>query len=346
MTKRITAPPQSAEPAAFIHLVSALADHGLDMPGNRKEKSNRAPVSQIDVALSRRFTVRDAFGAIALACLRHWALNRDAVIAGDAEGVHQMRVGLRRFRAALSLFKKHVSDPETAELKRELEWLTDQLGPARDADVFLEETLKPRRPVHARLQGFPVLEGHLEEVRGREIEKARNAVESTRFRKLVIRTFVWILAGRWTRRKAASLERPSRAFARRTLTKRTKKIVRRLRDVERLDDQRRHKLRIAVKKLRYATEFFEEIFPAGKPRRTFARILKELQDSLGHWNDIRTHKRYSGALIRERVRRPTASSEAFALGYVTGEEQSDVDALLRGARKMGKRLARAEQYWC
>jgi len=48
---------------------------------------------------------------------------------GDTEGVHQMRVGLRRLRAAISIFKELLPDSETEAVKSELRRLTEQLGP-------------------------------------------------------------------------------------------------------------------------------------------------------------------------------------------------------------------------
>jgi CHAD domain-containing protein len=42
--------------------------------------------------------------------------NERAVRHGDPEGVHQMRVGLRRLRAAMSIFKEMLPGPETEGL--------------------------------------------------------------------------------------------------------------------------------------------------------------------------------------------------------------------------------------
>jgi CHAD domain-containing protein len=54
-----------------------------------------------------------------------------------------MRVGLRRLRAALSPFKDVLRGKETDRLKNELRWLTEQLGPARDVEVFISKTAAP-----------------------------------------------------------------------------------------------------------------------------------------------------------------------------------------------------------
>ena len=51
-----------------------------------------------------------------------------------------------------------------------------------------------------------------------------------------------------------------------------------------MDDQRRHRLRIAIKKLRYALEFFAPLLPGKRVRASLA-CLALIQDMLGGLND-------------------------------------------------------------
>jgi triphosphatase len=350
MAKATIARAEREMPEAFAPLAAALS-HDLSLPVVQGpvplRKGRQKFVSRTDVTLSKKFTTPQSFKLVALSCLRHWALNRDAVIAGDPEGVHQMRVGLRRMRAALSIFKELADDEQTEELKSELKWLTGQLAQARETSVFLDETLKPQRRREAGLRGLAVLEHHIEDMRTEGLQKARSAVESPRFSMLVQRMFHWILDGHWTRRKpsAKALGTP-RAFARRALAKRAKKIVKKLDGVEQLDDQRRHKLRISVKKLHYAVEFFATLFPAREStRKRFLRILKDIQDCMGRLNDFRTHRGYSGVLIRTPAKPQAALDEVFALGYVAGEARSEADTLLKSIRKGGRRLSNTSRFW-
>ena len=83
--------------------------------------------------------------------------NERALLAGDPEGVHQMRVGLRRLRAAMSLFSRILRDPETAALKDELKWLTGELAPARELEVLMTRVVAPVKRRHARLGGLSSL---------------------------------------------------------------------------------------------------------------------------------------------------------------------------------------------
>ena len=68
-------------------------------------------------------------------------LDREA--ARDPEDIHQLRVGVRRLRALVSVFKTVLSEEARVYLRAELAWLHGALGPARDWDVFILETLTP-----------------------------------------------------------------------------------------------------------------------------------------------------------------------------------------------------------
>ena len=99
-------------------------------------------------------------------------------------------------------------------------------------------------------------------------------------------------------------------------------------------------LRIAAKQLRYATEFFSSLFTARQRqarRKQFSAILKSLQDDLGKLNDISVHGRIAQA--------EAARQASFALGLVAGREQTDVEPLLRAAKKAGSRLKKAPRFW-
>src|SRR5262249_59430935 len=100
-----------------------------------------------------------------------------------------------------------------------------------------------------------------------------------------------IETGDWTR---DDLIRPLREelitiAAAEELKERWRKILKRGAQLDTLDSQRRHKLRIQTKKLRYASEFFAGAFPAKKAtrrRRDFVPALGKLQDALGDLHDI------------------------------------------------------------
>src|SRR5215472_5479690 len=94
------------------------------------------------VRLTRKMTVEEAFRVTVLECLAQVAANTPAIVqARDVEGLHQMRVGLRRLHVALYAFGDEFRTPALKELRKRSKAFTDAIAPARDLDVFLEELL-------------------------------------------------------------------------------------------------------------------------------------------------------------------------------------------------------------
>jgi CHAD domain-containing protein len=132
-------------------------------------------------------------------------------------------------------------------------------------------------------------------------------------------------------------------MARRVPAQRSRKLTRRIRKLESLSPTERHRLRIAVKKLHYGSEFFADLFRPREVER-FAKPLRKLQNCLGKLNDLRTHESIAHELAREG-QGSTASEQAFGAGFVTGRESSHERELLHAARRAGKKLAGAHGFW-
>ena len=137
-----------------------------------------APVTAERVDLVAGISTRDGFKAIGRACLRQIVSNGPALLKGDPEGVHQMRVGLRRLRAALSLFADMLTDPQTAAIKTGLQWLQGELGPAREFEVLMKRVVAPVKKRRARWDGVPSLSHELAEKREAALSRAQDAVKS------------------------------------------------------------------------------------------------------------------------------------------------------------------------
>lgn len=263
-------------------------------------------------------STRQAFRAVGRACLKQIVDNTPPLLKGDAEGVHQMRVGLRRLRAAMALFADLVRNAETTTIKRELRWLVGELAPAREMQVLIERVAE---------------------------------VASECFRALTLDVAAWLEAGRWMRPQddlVRSLgDRPLENFAADELTRRLRKVRKSGRRLVRLDARRRHKLRIRVKKLRYAGEFFGELFAGGRARRRYKRLsnaLERLQDGLGDLNDILVdEKLVAEAVSRRRHGHPRR--RAFAAGVVTGQEEARFMTAMAAATKGYARLVAVKGFW-
>ena len=352
---------KSGDPASLAMLAERIAGSVPAAYGARA-KSERGyalsdgeagqPVGAEPIALSHSASTGEAFTAIGLSCLKQLVSNRDAVRRGKAEGIHQMRVGLRRLRAALSLFNELVRGAETDAVKTELKWLTRELGPAREFEVLIEERVRPLRGA----AGARGLGRDLHAQRRQALDRARAALDSERYRRLGLRVALWLAHGRWAQDDdplaVARRERPAQDFAAEMLGKRLKKIAKKITKLDALSPRDRHRLRIAAKKVRYAAEFFAGFFGGRKRtarRRRLNKILKQLQASLGMLNDIEAHKRLAESVIgSDRRRGETVRKKAeksFAMGFISGQEQKQVASCLAAAAKAGRRLADAKPFW-
>jgi triphosphatase len=280
-------------------------------------------------------TVAQAFQAVARSCLHHLLVNEPVLRMRQEPGaVHQMRVALRRLRAALSLFREAVEDERRAAIGRELKWLADSLGEARDLDVYLAGTLAPLQAEDrdgALAEEVAAVEARRDAAYG----TARDALASVRLRHLLLDLVAWIEAGPWLSTENPSRTLPVRAFAREELRRRRRRIRRRGADLAGLDDEARHRLRIAVKKLRYAAEFFGSLYRGGgrtKRRKAFVGALEALQEQLGTLNDLAVGEGLSGG-------------EGDAGERIERQRQARFEEALEGARAAFRRFDAAEPFW-
>jgi triphosphatase len=138
--------------------------------------------------------------------------------------------------------------------------------------------------------------------------------------------------------------RTVKRFAKNILTQRTTKVMKKGKKLQKLNPGQRHKLRIALKKLRYTAEFFESLFKgsaAAKHRLEFEGHLKDLQDGLGALNDIAVHQQMATKLVG-RNKNP---APAFVAGVVSGREQSEIEPLLKGAHAAARKFDHARRFW-
>jgi inorganic triphosphatase YgiF len=293
------------------------------------------------IVLEVDMTASEAFRVIARATVRHFSGNADAVRNLDPEGVHQMRVGLRRLRAAISLFAKVLPRAGTGAVKRELKWLTGELAPAREIDVFIREQVDPITQDRALSRGGKAIKDEFGEKRAHALARAKRAVSSKRFRRLLVDTLEWIESkpAPPTGQVDVAIEK----FAADLLDRRTRKARKEGQHLGRLSPRARHKLRIRIKKIRYAVDFFEGLFPAKRERRRLARLsrhLKKIQDALGALNDFVAHRKMALAAALQAPRE-NRRARALAAGVVVGREDKAVKPLMKVALKEARRLQAA-----
>jgi inorganic triphosphatase YgiF len=302
------------------------------------------------VSLAAGTRTRDTFGLIGRACLRQITANESALLNGDAEGVHQMRVGLRRLRAAISLFGAILDDGETAAIKRELKWLTGELAPARELEVLIKRVVAPVKKRRSREQGVSSLSRQFAERRASALDRAREAINSARFRLFALDVAAWLEIGQWRSPQddlvLDSGDRPIEMFAAEQLERRFRKLRKKRKAFAKLDPLQKHKLRIQAKKLRYAADFFADLFagkPAARRKRKFLDALERIQDAFGDLNDITVDQKMIRS-TRKRTRQ-AAQNGAFAAGLLTGREDARLDSAMAKATAAYAGFAKAKAFW-
>ncbi len=247
----------------------------------------------------------------------------------DAEPVHRARVALRRMRSALRLLGKE-KNTAVADLRRELRWLAGVLGPARDWDVLLAETL----PRIARARGASAdlrrIAGAARRRQSATRAAAREALSSARYRALKARLARWLRS----RDRRAGTEVALTDFAARKIRRRHKRLLRDASGVRAQTPERRHRVRIDGKRLRYTVEFFGPLFPGSHVRR-YLRDLVALQDALGAINDAANAVRLLARL------HPDAATTRRIQAWFAAREKNG----LAEAQRALQRIRAARRFW-
>lgn len=285
--------------ATDLHLhpaIASKAERGYALVANEKA----APARAVASPLVRTMKPVEAFRATALSCLQQLQRNEPGVIAGESpEYVHQARVAMRRLRSAFGLFAPALLPAFITVYAPRWRDLGQQLGSARDWDVFLDETLTALEavfPDEAILANWRQ-QGTAQQAKGRDA--ARSALIGQDYSHLLL-AFAAALYRETppTIEMEAPHEQDLRKFAIQRLKKRAKKIADLAKGHGGMNDEQRHQLRIAFKKLRYALEFFAPILPR-KPLQAYLAVLANIQDLLGQFNDLAVATQRIASLTRQ-----------------------------------------------
>jgi len=252
------------------------------------------------LALDPTLSAEEALQRIGRSCLDQILRNEAAILAGRTDGVHQMRVAVRRLRAALSAFKTMLPAEQRRWASAELRWLADALGEARNLDVFEGAVIRPTREALPDVAALRVLTAAARRRRQAAYAAAREAIGAPRYTALLLGLMRWFDGRGWRDGEAAGgLEQPIGDIAPPLLDKLRRAAKRRGKSFARQSAEERHKLRIALKKLRYTSELLSGLYDA-RAVETFTARLKRLQDDLGDANDVRAARDIVAELTRDK----------------------------------------------
>jgi CHAD domain-containing protein len=261
------------------------------------------------------------------------------VRAGEFDSVHQMRVAVRRLRATLRTFDQVIPVTDSEHLDRELQWLGQVLGHARDAEVLARHLQDSLRPMPPELLIGPVqarVHGHYAPRRAAARAALLEALDSPRHHRLLVE-LDRVAAGPLRGPQADAPARDVLAPAVRRAYRQAKRRVRLARHTPAGPDRdlALHRARKSARRTRYAAE--AAVPAAGRPARKFAKQMTRVQSVLGDHHDA--------VLARQEARdlgigAHLADENAFTYGLLYQHELSQAEQRQADARRVWKRASR------
>ena len=332
-----------AEDNAFVPAFMSKAELGFALADGMLGEPVRFGARPLDPTTP----ASSAFQTLARRCLRQLSLNADLISAGvRLEAVHQARTSLRRLRVAMKLFEDILDRGRLAALGVELKWLTGELADARNLDVLLIERFEPRARVIIDRPAAAAFGKILLQAQERAHERARGALASSRFRLLLLDAARFIEGDVRPGLEPGEADPAVEVFATEALEKQRRALRKGLESLDWAEPYARHKVRIAAKKMRYASEFFLDIGPKSRSERyrPFVKTLSALQDGLGALNDLTVAEPMIPELLRQAAA-PDAERVAYAAGLILGRDLAGAGKLARSAKRAGRDFLETPTWW-
>ena len=303
----------------------------------QKMGTSQEPEKARPIRIARKDTCAKAFAAILQSAVRQILVNREAVLqTDDPNGAHQLRIGLRRLRSALRALRPLCDRSSLGIFERCARDMGRCVGALRDADVLISSIHAPVEAAASDKAGFAELLETLTRGRQRRRDEVRAALRGPAWTKLQLYLSLWPR----TLAENPKLEKLIAGHARKVLGKAWKKAERLGGNLGKLDVERRHEMRKALKKVRYQAEFFAPLFGERDSER-FIERLKTLQDVFGYINDVRMAPK----LVELQKQSNAGIDAARAASYTVGHHEARAAHVWNGAGDAWNDLKRARRFW-
>lgn len=259
-----------------------------------------------------------------------------------SEGVHQMRVELRRFRAIERVCRRHVSGGALKRLAGQARGFARCLGPARDWDVFVKETLPTIEAHGYAADGIALLRARAHEKRAHAWGQAIAVVSSDDFARFTLDLLEVAHCAPWQPGPDAGdhpLNAPADRYAARALRRARRKTVETAHLIGAGEPATRHPIRVALKKMRYGVQLFRGLYPKDV-RKPYMNAMTDLQRSFGAVNDAVVAQRLANELAEG------AGNEAMrAAGFMTGFFSAKAEDAARTMDEDWQRFEQETPFW-
>jgi len=295
------------------------------------------PVKAVPAHITRAMRPEEAFRATLSDCLAQLTANAATLRTGrSVEGLHQLRIAFRRLEAALGAFGKEFRQEWLEELRSRSKVLSGRMAAARDLDVFIGSLLDDAFQA-GTVEGAQALLAAAQSARDAAWTTAHACVTSADFAR-----FLDDVAALAQSHLPLGRERKLTRTAARILDRQARRVEKRGRAASSREEADLHRLRIALKKLRYSAEFFAPLYPAGKVKAYLA-CVRELQDELGHLNDVANVRGTIGGLLR--ARKSGDGEMRLAAGMVLGWYGAQTPRAIKKSLKRYKTFRGFTPFW-
>ncbi len=201
----------------------------------------------------------------------------------DAETIHRFRVGVRRLRSILSLFRKVLPEADRRNFGAALAAEAHRYARVREWDVLKLRFITPLVAAHPDEGGLRELEELADLARRTALPSGASIAASSAILVRTLADHPWLAAPSDLHR--GTWNGPLHDFAVRLLNKRHRRLHHHLGCLDLDNRPAFHKVRVSAKKIRYPFELLREIFNADDIGAYVDRLVA-VQEVLGHLNDV------------------------------------------------------------
>ncbi|WP_295626148.1 CYTH and CHAD domain-containing protein [uncultured Nitrosomonas sp.] len=299
--------------------------------------STPVPVKAVQPMIEKNQPTKDVWNAILQAALVQLSANVPGFLENshDTEYLHQLRVALRRLHTGARLAKS--LGQAIPDWNRPLRELMQALNPARDWDVFQQETLPEILLILESSTGNidinDTASALLQNTAALARQQSQALLRKPEFTRLMLDIGRSLLSAAPTEVRQQEVK----IWAKAVLDKRWQKLRKSCHGFAKLDANGRHKARIAAKKLRYVADAFAPIY--GKRADHFIAVLSALQNELGYTNDL-----IIGQQLLHKLPKKTVML-GFELGRLSGALEFAAAQRAHSPTAVWRRLARSQLFW-
>jgi triphosphatase len=311
-----------------------------DRSGTQAVHKDALGVKAKPVRLKASMSVAKARRAIVPECLAQIAANLPAVRAREMGGVHQARVGLRRLDVALKAFGRTLPEQEVEDLRARDKALIDALAQARDLDVFVTDVMTPVQEAEEN-EALSLLAEKAEAQRSKVWDIAVAEVEKPGLEAFLDHAAALAQSDPDDESEDISLEE----IAGRALDKFLAKARKRGGKIKSGDEHDFHRLRIVLKKLRYAAEFFQNLYDKDDSK-PYLKTMKAALDRLGALHDVTAAREILKALSSDsEISQDEKAQINYAAGLVLGWHSARAKRMTKQILKCWDEFAEIKPFW-